>query len=195
MGVAEGTAEVEPLPNEPPLVAPTPELVLGDPPGADGQVEELLPPLKGDIIPAVLFEPLLPAPDPTLPLVRPVAVEDAGLDVFPAMLDPGSSGAVEFFDIPPRRLPLPMPSPKAPLLACLLQQLQPVRSMPIPHAPAKNARGILPIELSSPCDSVRARSNPSVPRHRPKYACFGNLSRTDEKSANPSLEAPECQGQ
>ncbi len=197
MGAVEGAVEVEPLPKEPPLVAPMPELMLGDPPGADGQLDEPLPlfPLIGDLIPAVLPEPLPLKPDPAVALERPVPVEDEVLNELPAILVPGSSGAVEFFDIPPRRLLLGSPSPKAPLLACLLQQLHPVKSMPIPHAPAKNARGILPIGLSSPCDSVRARSNPSVPRHRPKCACIGNLSRTDEKSANPSLEVPECQGQ
>jgi hypothetical protein len=75
------------------------------------------------------------------------------------MLVPESSGAVEFFGRP-RRLLLAIPSPKAPLLLCLLQQLQPVNNMPIPHAPKKNARGILPIGLSSPCDSVHLTLQP-----------------------------------
>ncbi len=93
--------------------------------------------------------PLLPLlPREVDDMLEPV-VEDEPYGL-PARL---SEGAVEVFEFREREVkPMPasgLPPPYGRVLF-LLQQLHPVNSMPILHAPIKPTKGILPMIVSSP---------------------------------------------
>lgn len=146
--------------------------------------EEGLPPVAG--MPPAPVEvgtaPVIPAlPNPlVLPPreldIEALFVELVGSEKLPDAPARGVLGGVEVFACPVKpRLESAFPPAYGVLVLCLLQQLQPVNSMPIPHAPIRLAKGILPIGFSSP------RVIPFTPRAAP--ASRGNP---------PAHRRPQC---